>query len=121
MKISADIATLSPFSSKLPTELMSEISPLDLGEPISPMPPNPSIHSANATDLAHKLAVRIASRTFLEVETCINLTGARTLEEYAVQIRSDDGTSAFQRQLSKQFDWEWTSILKLVSKADENF
>lgn len=118
-----------PFLIEAPDETMSKISPLDLGEPLSPLPPDLSVHFANTIDLAHKLAVRIAchvvrdrlpeAQAYLEVDTCINLNGAKTSEEHAIQICIDGELSTFQHQLKMQFGWELTLIMDWVSKPQE--
>lgn len=104
---------------------MSSISSLDLGESNSPMPGGPSVHSADSNNLAHKLAVRIAchmvrdrrpeARAFLEVETCITVTGAIPSEERAIEIRSDDEIYKFELHLSRNYHWEQTLISNWVS------
>ena len=118
-----------PLLIEAPDEIMSEISHLDLGEPISPLSPNPLVHFANTIDLAHKLAVRMAChmvrdrlpevRSYVEVETCINFNGAKTSEEHAIQISNDGNLSTFQDQLRIRFGWDVTLIMDWVSKPQE--
>lgn len=103
------------------TNSTEKVPSLDLGELVSP---GSSIHSANPTNLAHKLAVRTAchmvkdrrpeARAFLEVETCIRVSGAMPSKEHTIEISMNDETYKFELHLSKQYNRERALILDWV-------
>ena len=103
----------------------SDISSVDIGEALSPMPPQPCFHSVNSTDLAHKLAVRIAchmmqyrrpeATLLLEVETSITDTGAMPCEDYAAKVYDDREYNKFERRLAIKYDWSQELIYDWVS------
>ena len=59
------------------------------------------------------------AQAYHEVETCINLNGAKKSEEHAIQICIEGEQSTFQNQLGTQFGWKLTLIMDWVSKPQE--